>query len=741
MADLVPPDKLTPRIEVVLWASTKHPGIIADEWSEPFTDESFRKIAEWAEIPPEEVRARLADGRAIDAFMYRYVLSYPLSTIGSSVKPHTACRCPACTHVMAEDLLPEWYWDCNDHPRPSAWLDAHACSDPHRIGCRCVGAPEAGEACTACQIVADGAIDLAASVARKPKRGDDVLWIMFTEGDSHPDRVVDERAWPLTEASFRKIERITGLPAAQARELVDGGRIVTTRLMWFRRVAADLARDPGAVHAAPTRGVSIAGTVDGHVAVHQPCACVLCVLVATHGWLQEGHMDCGDHQDWGSMGACSDPHGIGCTCLGTTIDDGPCEACGLYPDPEQVKKIVAMREAGRAKKAKLGGDGSGSSSSADHAGQLRSLSMNERRVLDRYASARPGWPRPLDAPTAADAILPDLFRGTLVWGAVGDAMGRGVEGRTPAAIVERYGLTGPDDYERWHGWRRGPTGTITDDTQLTMVVAESLLVSGGAFAAADFCGRLVAWLPDGRGVGRATRRAIEALERGTPWEAAGERSAAGNGAAMRAAPIGLVHALDATPARLIDDAILFSVPTHAHPAGVAGSAILAAGVAWLVRERLRGASSLDVDGLIAFMAEVADAVAPETVQERRRPSLRTLPFADRVRQAGDTVTDAATVFDDFWSGAFVIESLPCAINAFVRSPDDPLRALRTAIRAGYDTDTIASMAGNLAGAWMGADALRAEPGPWWEELEYRDRLIELADGLHGLVPVPGDGPG
>lgn len=358
-------------------------------------------------------------------------------------------------------------------------------------------------------------------------------------------------------------------------------------------------------------------------------------------------------------------------------------------------------------------------------------------VLERYGRPTLAWSQRLEATRAggsdsSGALTRDLFRGSLLWGAVGDAMGRPFEGWPAAAIVDRIGRRGPRTYEKWRGWCAGPTGTITDDTQLTMAVAESLVASRGVFDEEDFIRRLVAWLPQARGAGRATTRAIEQIKTDTPWHEAASTKAAGNGAAMRAAPIGLVHAFDPTLSDLVVDAVLFSAPTHGHPAGVAGAAVLAAGVGYLVRSRALAEESLDVDEFIELIVTVADALAPDPVTERRH-SYREVTLGERLRQAADVETDPEILFDDFWSGAFIVESLPCAINAFLRSPDDPMQVLHTALRAGHDVDTIASMAGNLAGAWTGADALRRACGEWWAELEDRDRLIDLADGLFEIA--------
>jgi ADP-ribosylglycohydrolase len=65
-----------------------------------------------------------------------------------------------------------------------------------------------------------------------------------------------------------------------------------------------------------------------------------------------------------------------------------------------------------------------------------------------------------------------------------------------------------------------------------------------------------------------------------------------------------------------------------------------------------------------------------------------------------TVADVASRFG---SSGYVVESVPLAIYAarsIVRFPFDSV--LRSAIEAGGDTDTIASMTGQIAGAWIGA---------------------------------------
>ena len=122
-----------------------------------------------------------------------------------------------------------------------------------------------------------------------------------------------------------------------------------------------------------------------------------------------------------------------------------------------------------------------------------------------------------------------------------------------------------------------------------MATAESLLATGGRLDPDDLARRYLA-IGHIRGIGRATAHALSALQNGVPWWEAGQtENSGGNGAAMRAAPVGLVHALDPSPEGLIRDAVLSAVPTHSHPVGVAGAVTVAAGVAWCVRASLSGA--------------------------------------------------------------------------------------------------------------------------------------------------------
>ena len=86
-------------------------------------------------------------------------------------------------------------------------------------------------------------------------------------------------------------------------------------------------------------------------------------------------------------------------------------------------------------------------------------------------------------------------------------------------------------------------------------------------------------------------------------------------------------------------------------------------------------------------------------------------------------------FAEWYNGAYVLESLPCALWCFLATPEDFEATLFAAVDAGHDADTVAAMACSVSGAYHGLSRL---PGHLLDDLEFRDRLIGLADDLHGL---------
>jgi ADP-ribosylglycohydrolase len=264
----------------------------------------------------------------------------------------------------------------------------------------------------------------------------------------------------------------------------------------------------------------------------------------------------------------------------------------------------------------------------------------------------------------------DRALGCILGGAIGDAMGGPFEGHR-----------GPVEFREHTNW------SISDDSQLTLSTCESITEVRSVLPE-HIAAHFVAWFRAQRliGMGASTLKALRDLDAGNHWALAGAQGemAAGNGAAMRIAP--LAFCLD--PAiekqrQIIRD--VCRITHHNEEAYVGALAVLAA-----IRSLVFGQSSPD-----DLFTSVMDYLPDSRVRDRI-VALAHLP---------DGLT-AAEVAGRFGSSGYVVDSVPLALYAARSITHLPLFAvLRDAIEAGGDTDTIASIAGQIAGAWIGASQI------------------------------------
>lgn len=320
------------------------------------------------------------------------------------------------------------------------------------------------------------------------------------------------------------------------------------------------------------------------------------------------------------------------------------------------------------------------------------------------------WAR-LDAETVRDRI-----RGCLLAVACGDALGAAFEGHPVVKAA---------DYAALHE----QTGELryTDDTAMTLVLAEHLagrLEHGTDLAEDELVAAFAqAWHGEpGRGYGAGPPQIFRAALSGEPWRAVaagmfdGEGSF-GNGGAMRVAPVALLG----RPLRqVLQWARRSARVTHTHPLGQAGAALQAAAVSLAISSDR--AASLDPMKVLECL-EACDEHPAFTARLRRIPYLLDDERPGRAARS-------------LGNGIAALESVPAAILAFLRHPDDPTAVIEFAIRLGGDTDTIAAMAGAIAGARCGESALPAE---WLQRVEHGSRILSLADMLAraaASVPPP-----
>jgi ADP-ribosylglycohydrolase len=295
----------------------------------------------------------------------------------------------------------------------------------------------------------------------------------------------------------------------------------------------------------------------------------------------------------------------------------------------------------------------------------------------------------------------DRLVGCLLGQALADALGFVVEAQPPE-VARRYvndWLLAGRAGERGHP--RFPFGQYSDDTQL----ARALLLSvrdAGRWSPEAFAGRVAELFRDGLevGAGEGTRSAALRLIAGVAWRESGTPAPyAGNGSAMRVAPLGVLLGHDAEA--LCIAAGEQSRITHLDPRCSAGAVAVAGAVALAMVP-----GELDPRAFLATVANWAareDAsVAAAVAGIREWLDLPPDRAARRLRAAG---LDPA--HRDSWQGisAFVTPSVAWSLYAFLRSPDDYWTAVCTAIAVGGDTDTMAAITGAMAGARLGAAAL------------------------------------
>ncbi|MDI5973738.1 ADP-ribosylglycohydrolase family protein [Streptomyces sp. SL13] len=291
--------------------------------------------------------------------------------------------------------------------------------------------------------------------------------------------------------------------------------------------------------------------------------------------------------------------------------------------------------------------------------------------------------------------------GAVVGSAVGDALGAPFEFGPQGVFSARFPTPGGGgEMCGGGGWE---PGEATDDTQMAVLVAESLLQRGG-LDLPDVFARFQRWAAAGpKDIGLQTE---DVLTNGMPWDLAAathlrvNQRAAGNGSLMRAST-SAVHFAGAGRPATMDAARRIAALTHGDRAAWEGTAVFHE----LVRVALADADPLGA---------LPDILAHVHPDHRRRYATVLAP---------DWHPDQATEFN----GA-VWPCLGSAVRA-LRGTNSFEGAIRAAIDLGGDTDTVAAVTGGLAGAFYG---LHAIPARWTASLHvplpgFDGRVLRLPD--------------
>lgn len=313
------------------------------------------------------------------------------------------------------------------------------------------------------------------------------------------------------------------------------------------------------------------------------------------------------------------------------------------------------------------------------------------------------------------------FIGCIVGLAVGDAIGYPAEFRRRAQILKEIGPDGITEFIRlkderfsrpfFMGGADHPPGTFTDDTQLTIAVAEALLSHGSCEPDSlmpEMARHFVDWsrsAENDRSPGGTCMEGCGNLANGVAWRTAGVADSKGCGSAMRVAPIGLFYDdLD----KVQDVASASSLLTHGHSAALAG----AAAGALMVALALRGASPTEIYEEVDRRCSASSKDFAATWQ--KIPKLLSRPPEEVLTE------------QHLGEGWVAEEAVASAMYCVWRSPDDYSATILTAINTDGDSDSLGTIAGSILGARLGANAI---PAKWRAEVEDSAYLHELGSRL------------
>lgn len=377
-----------------------------------------------------------------------------------------------------------------------------------------------------------------------------------------------------------------------------------------------------------------------------------------------------------------------------------------------------------------------------------------------YAAPPLVKPRPSHGPGAATTVVPGTggresgtridrprpsperrrrWRGCMVGGAAGDALGAPVEFMSLAEIRAQLGAGGVHGYQLAFG----RYGAITDDTQMALFTAEGLLrayacsaMTGSADVPAVIGHAYLRWLHTQRGTagiapvldgwligekalfasrvpGATVMRSLS--ERTTHGERP-RNTSKGCGGAMRVAPVGLWCARlheGMSPDRVAKHAFELGADTaaltHGHPSGQLAAGYVAALVA-----------------LLALAKPLPEALDRASAILVRRPghveTMAAIEHARKLAAAGAPSAEYVARLGEGWTAE---EAVAIAVYATLAAADFDA-GVRLAVNHDGDSDSTGAIAGNLLGTLHGIEAI---PTRLTNGLELVEAIARIADDL------------
>lgn len=345
------------------------------------------------------------------------------------------------------------------------------------------------------------------------------------------------------------------------------------------------------------------------------------------------------------------------------------------------------------------------------------------------------------------------FKGCLIGGAVGDALGYAVEFLSASDIFKKYGENGITEYELHNG-----IAEISDDTQMTLFTATGLLVGTtrgmtrgimGDYAECYIAYSYRDWyrtqtekypLPEEyhyswlvnipemfscRAPGNTCLSALAQGGNGTLENPL--NNSKGCGGVMRVAPIGLYFCDKRHEPEEIDIiGAKAAALTHGHELGYVPAAMIVHIISRIsehsdtILEAVNDAISI-VPGIFPESKYMGELL--ELLEKAVALSAENTDDLDAIRQLGE--------------GWVAEETLAIAVYCALKYSDNFEKGIIASVNHDGDSDSTGAVAGNILGAALGIDAI---PQKYLDKLELKDVILEIAEDLHHDCQISEYGP-
>lgn len=338
----------------------------------------------------------------------------------------------------------------------------------------------------------------------------------------------------------------------------------------------------------------------------------------------------------------------------------------------------------------------------------------------------------------------DKFRGCLVGGAAGDALGYAVEFMSERSIALKYGTEGISEYELENG-----KALISDDTQMTLFTANGLLQGTTRGMMRGIMGTYpsyiwimyqcwyrtqtesypikgdkyqYSWLlnvPElfsRRAPGNTCLSAIENETEGTMKGPINDSK--GCGGVMRVAPIGIYFAGKNIPYDEVDMiSAATAALTHGHELGY----IPAATLAHILRKIAEEQNCSLEDAVVEAIGNTA-----KLFKGAKHIDYFTELMNKAVELAQSDISDIDAIHQ-LGEGWVAEETLAIAVFSALKYDNDFDKAIRCSVNHNGDSDSTGAVTGNILGAYLGYEAI---PQKYKDNLELLDVILAIADDLY-----------